>query len=235
MEGIKKTNRKIFLFLLITIIIFQTTIISYSQNDSTEDMNNYVIKAAESFPTNGTSNYYWPKGTYVYDGCTSDVFFMNQRVMKGEPQGRSFCCGFTLEIFYMALNNYLKDHNMKSAGSFSPKNAKDFMSVWFVLEKNGDGPGDAMIKYGIGKRINSFDEAKRGDFVQLWRYSGSGHSVILWDVIKDNEGKIKEIKYFSTQPGTKGINFNTEPVGPPKGINLEHTHISRMLPPSTWK
>jgi hypothetical protein len=198
-------------------------------------MNAYVIKIVESYPTDGTSTYYWPKGPYVYDGCTTDVFFMNEKVMKGEPQGRSFCCGFTLEIFYKALNTYMKEHNLTKVGSFSPKNAEDFKSLWFVREKNGDGPGEAMLKYGCGIRIPDFNSAKRGDFVQLWRYSGSGHSVILWDVIKDENGNIKEIKYFSTQPGTKGINFATEKVGPPNGIDLQHTHISRMISPAKWK
>lgn len=219
-------------FVMMFCVFFANAI--FAQEDSVKDMNDYVIKAVLSYPTDGTHDYWWPKDG-AYDGATTDVLYMNKKVMRGEPKGRSYCCGFTLEIFYKVLNQYMNENKMTAAGKLTPENAGDFKTFWFVREKNGDGPGDAMIKYGCGIRINDIKDAKRGDFIQIWRFSGSGHSVILWDVNKDKDGQIVSIKYFSTQPGTKGVNFNTETIGKPKGIDLSHTHISRMTIPSSWK
>ena len=230
-----KKNNFIFMCSSILLFLLLLKLNTFAKNPDDVDMNEYVIKSAESFPRDGTHKYFLPRNEYVYDGCTTNVIFMNQIVMKGEPQKRTFCCGFTLEVFWKALNQFLKDFNLQSAGALTPEVSAYFMKLWFVREKNGDGPGDAMEKYGCGIRIPDFEQTRRGDFIQLWRHSGTGHSVILWDLIRDNNGKLKGFKYLSSQPKTSGIGFATEDFGTTTGLAIERCHISRMTPPSTWK
>ena len=67
------------------------------------EFNRLVLEVAAEYPTDGTHGYYWPKAgdeDFVrYDGCTRDMFYLGKIAMRGEPQSRSFCCGFTLEVF----------------------------------------------------------------------------------------------------------------------------------------
>ena len=72
--------------------------------------------------------------------------------------------------------------------------------------------------------------------MQYWRNNKSGHSVIFIDWIKNQEGKITQLKYWSTQKKTKGIGYNVEPVGDNKDdITLNKIFISRLLLPNDWK
>jgi hypothetical protein len=115
----------------------------------------------------------------------------------------SHCCGFTLSIaFIVALNRgYL---NGKSVGTI-----KKFFSDWY---SEGGQFGklcvSALINLGIGTEVK-LENAVAGDFCQIWRKGGSGHSVIFLEHIKKND-KIVGIKYRSSQKSTNGIGDNQE-------------------------
>src|SRR5262245_50765509 len=66
----------------------------------------------------------------------------------------------------------------------------------------------AVEKLGIGKQIE-FKNARRGDFLQLWRTTKSGHSVVFLEWVKVGGSPIG-VKYRSSQPATKGIGDNIE-------------------------
>ena len=113
---------------------------------------------------------------------------------------------------------------------------KEFLSLWFVKEKFGDGPGAALTAYGLGETISKMADVKKGDFVQIWRTSGSGHSVIFINWIISDEGDTTGMKYWSTQPGTKGLNYNTEYFNGYGGkVDKANTHYSRAYLPTDPK
>ena len=39
-----------------------------------------------------------------------------------------------------------------------------FLSLWFVQEAKGDGPGVALAAYGLGERIANMKDVQKGDF-----------------------------------------------------------------------
>ncbi len=200
-------------------------------------MNEYVLQVIDKFPTDGSCPYWWPKEN-VYDGATTDVYFQGKKVMRGDPEGkrRNYCCGLTLQVFYQALNAYKEEGHELPPSKFSPEHSSDFKRLWFCPSLKSPGPVLALEKYGIGKQIKDLDKASAGDFVQIWRNSGSGHSVIFNEWERNDQGKITGLKYWSSQGATDGIGYRTEPVGDgKKDITRDLIFIGRLLPPSEWE
>lgn len=204
------------------------------------EFNRLVLEVAAGYPQDGTHGYWWPKaGESDYDGCSADVHLGGERVMDGEPGGRTYCCGFTLEVFVRALERYRAAHDSSALAEVNAETFSDFQRAWFVEEVYGPGPSLALERVGAGRTISP-EQAMAGDFVQLWRRhdpeekkNGSGHSVIFLRWARDNRGNIIGMEYFSTQPGTDGIGFNIEYFGGPgdtEGIAAEHTHYGRVDP-----
>ncbi len=224
-------------FVILLTLALSVTIYSEDQSTESLDMNTYVMRVVESFPTDGSFPYWWPK-TNVFDGATSDVFFLGERVMRGDPEekGRCYCCGLTLQVFYHALDEFQDEGNTLPESSLTTKTTKRFQHYWFCPSLNSPGAVLALEEFGIGTRIKNLDEAQPGDFIQFWRNSGSGHSVIFIDWVKDDEGTITGLKYWSTQKATDGIGYRIEPVGEgEKDITRERIFIGRLLPPDQWE
>lgn len=198
--------------------------------------NRVVLELAAAYPTDGTHDYWWPRGGEGggYDGVSRDLFLNGVKVMDGEPQKRTFCCGLTLEVFLEAYKVYTEKNGADSLAPVTPDKWGDFQRVWFVEKANGPGPSAAIVKYGLGKEIPAND-AVAGDFVQIWRTknrkgNASGHSVIFLEWVKGEEDNIIGMRYWSTQPGTKGINERIEYFGPFGGVSTEYTFYGRVEP-----
>jgi hypothetical protein len=207
-----------------------------AQESELPAFNQLVLEIAETYPSDGTHDYWWPRGGEGggFDGCSQDMFLAGVKVMDGEPQGRTFCCGLTLEVFLRAYNQWIEESGIEPDHALATEDWSQFQRLWFVMETNGPGPSAALEEFGLGRTITP-DETLPGDFVQIWRHTGSGHSVVFKEWIRDETGAITGLRYWSTQPGTSGISENTEEVNPPgseSGITLEHTHIGRVdIPP----
>ena len=85
----------------------------------------------------------------------------------------------------------------------------------------------------LGKEV-SLEESKANDFCQIWRTTGSGHSVILVEKIM-KDGKITGIKYFSSnasvnpRTGRTGVGENTEYFSDSGGkLIRENTYFARL-------
>ena len=177
--------------------------------------NSRVIQLILSYPDNGTHTYWWPKkGEGSYDGSTTDVVLNGQVVMKGEPQQRTFCCGLTLEVFYKLLSGNAQMAQLLQG------HEDNFKKDWFCRNIDSPGPAEALENAKLGKRITNFDDAMPGDFVQIWRTSKSGHSVIFINWIYDTKGERIGVQYWSTQKSTRGIGFNSELFGKIPGLSL---------------
>lgn len=201
--------------------------------EDTAPMNKYVMEVVKSFPTDGTYKYWWPREN-VYDGATTDVYYCGVKVMRGDPQKRSFCCGLTLQVFYLALEKYMRERGVLPPSQLTPDKVKDFQFLWFCPEINSPGPAEALEKYGLGYRVMDLNEAQPGDFVQFWRNNNTGHSVIFINWVHDEQGNLTALHYWSTQKAT-GISYNTEPIGNEKShIDRNRIFIGRLNSPDKW-
>ena len=132
-----------------------------------------------------------------------------------------------------ALDRYNSDHAQKVINTWSPDEVNKFQFLWFGSDGDKHCIHHAVTSFGVGQEISNPDDARPGDFVQLWRHSGSGHSCIFQEWIRDDKGKITGLKYWSTQKKTNGISINQEPVADDKGIILSQTYIVRIGKPAT--
>ncbi|MGI8908593.1 MAG: hypothetical protein ACR2IE_19125 [Candidatus Sumerlaeaceae bacterium] len=191
-----------------------------------------IVKCLLEYPRTGVHTYWWPKrGEGQYDGATTDVIVAGIPAMKGEAKGRTFCCGLTLEVLLRTI-----DKDPAIAGAITSETLPLFKRLWFCDQLFSPGPEDALLGFGLGKKIENLDAALPGDFVQIWRNNRSGHSVIFVAWAYDPQGHRVGLHYWSTQPGTKGINFNSELFGDREAtIDEKKLSISRLLPSSEWR
>lgn len=219
----------------ITLVAVVSLLLSLPQQDDV-DFNDYVINTIEQYENNGTLPYSWVSG---YEGVTKNLNFKGEVIARANPDSShsSYCCGLTFEVYYKSLMRLLKDRGMKNViNDMTAEDMEDFISIWFVQEVNGDGPGLALEKYDLGYQIDDMKDVQKGDFVQIWRTSGSGHSVIFMNWTTNDEGDTTGMRYWSTQPGTKGINYNTEYFSEYGGrVDKAVTHYSRAVNPQNIK
>ncbi len=155
------------------------------------DRNQLVIDFYKGYPTDGTHTYHWVDG---FDGVTRDLFYQNDRVAESESQKRTFCCGLTFEVFLLIAIS-------SNINLVSSQRVKQIKNDWFVATGGRKGPVDALVRRGLATEEK---QGKHGDFAQIWRKKGSGHSVIVI------EHTPEYLKYWSTQPSTNGIGIRTE-------------------------
>jgi hypothetical protein len=194
-----------------------------------KDFSKLVMEIAKSYPTDGTHKYYWPKGG-SWPGTTRDLFYGDTKIAEGDPEKRCYCCGITFEVFFRAYEKYCKDAKKPfKILDLDAKGVKDLRHEWFgPTEKDRKTVVTAVTKFKLGKEIKLAD-AREGDFCQLWRHSGNGHSVIVLEVEKDSEGKPTALKYWSTQGSTNGIHENTEKFSDAKsGVIAGETYVARV-------
>jgi len=185
-----------------------------SQINPYEQYGTDIIQVANQFSGGG---YNWGSGN---SGTCIDLKF-NGKTLLSKGSG-SYCCGYTLSIAFIVATNRLL---------FSDKTVnqiKKFNGEWY---SSGGIYGklciDALVNLGIGAEI-SLEDAKAGDFVQIWRKDGSGHSVIFIDHIKKN-GKIVGFNYRSSQGGTGGIGNSREYfAGNGGNVVRDKTYFGRM-------
>ena len=78
----------------------------------------------------------------------------------------------------------------------------------------------------LGRAIACGD-ARRGDFAQIWRNNGSGHSVVFLDWVRE-DGAIVGLRYWSTQPATDGIGERVERFDGERGVDREQIWLARV-------
>ena len=166
-------------------------------------LNPHVLELLRTYPTDGTHGYHWVDG---FDGVTVNLIYQNEVIAKAEAQRRTYCCGLTLEVYLLACERYARLRGAKSyrLDELTPGGVRKLKSDWFVATGKRGGPVDALIHRGLGVKIPVIEEALPGDFIQLWRESGSGHSVIFLGL--EDGG----LRYWSTQASTKGIGERSE-------------------------
>ena len=196
-------------------------------------LNADVVKVLATYPKDGTHRYHWPKeGPWL--GLTRTLVYDGETVGAGDPEGRCYCCGLTFEVFFRAWERWCRREERPFViGNLDVAGVKRLVRAWFG--SNGDRTTvlGALEGFGLGARVEDWEAAEPGDFVQLWRHSGSGHSCVFLAWLRDEEGRIQGLRYWSTQSSTNGIGIREERFGE-EGASLDRDafHLARVGRPA---
>ena len=197
------------------------------------DFNEVAMELLETYPTDGTHDYLWD-GSYV--GTTRDIWYLDTLVAEANLQQSCYCVGITWELYMRAFERI--DSTMGGDGTINAMDVADlydFRTDWYVRDLWGAGAADALDLWGVGEEITDLQDLQPGDFVQFWRNSGSGHSVIFIDWETDGEGDITGIYYWSCQGSTDGVGYLSEYFGSGGStIDPAYFFAGRAWMPEDW-
>ncbi|MBL4846663.1 MAG: hypothetical protein JKY65_14165 [Planctomycetes bacterium] len=186
-----------------------------------KDLNTEVIKIAE---TKSGGTYKWAGSDG--EGCPTTIKHSGTTVIKAASDGSTYCCGYTFWVMItVAKKQGLLD-------GISGEELREMRVQWFGAVKgnatiNEKQVASALKNFGLGKEI-AFANAKKGDFVQLWR-SSSGHSVIFLNWVTDDQGKRVGLRYRSSNPGS-GIGEREEKFTSAGGRVIENRcYVGRLM------
>lgn len=206
-------------------ITFRAYMTQYGLND--------VVEAyLETYPTDGTYTYEW-----TGNGVTQDLFYLGGLVISNNSGNDTYCSGITFETFLLSYENYLAINSLPPQidDMITTVMMKSFRTVWYgatgVPEENEYQSTLAIESRHLGFILDDLEDARQGDFIQLWRHSGSGHNCIFQSWGRDAQGQINRLYYWSSQNSTNGIGFHSETVSNTTGIDPARLHIARVMRP----
>ncbi|HUH03147.1 MAG TPA: hypothetical protein VML75_14220, partial [Kofleriaceae bacterium] len=189
------------------------------------DFNQLVLELIAEYEPGGGYSWPAPRGTH---GTTRDLTLGADRIARGSG-GPTHCSGLTFEIFWRTLERW---SGGTSGAGLTPGSARALMRTWFVPDTRGQGPAAALPAHGLGRRIDRLEDARPGDFVQVWMNNGSGHTLIFLDWTRDADGRIVGVRHFSSHPVTDGIGITEREIGSGRrDIDPNAIHIARVEPP----
>lgn len=177
------------------------------------EFNPIVLEVIARYPTDGTHRYHWPKQG-GWKGNTKDLEYGGEVFAAGDPEGRCYCCGLTFEVLIDAWRVWCaRNGRAWRVGDLDVAGVRKLQRQWFGSAADRSCLHTALVENDLGFRVTDWKDARPGDFVQLWRENGSGHSVVFlgWEREHDrDDGRITGIRYWSTQGATDGIGARTE-------------------------
>lgn len=174
----------------------------------------FVLEVIAGYPTDGTHRYHWPRSG-GWKGNTKDLRYAGSLLCAGDPKGRAYCCGLTFEVFFEAWRLWCAHRGRPFRIARMDRAAvRRLQGQWFGSAADRSCLRTALVEGGLGTRLDEarWHEARPGDFLQLWRNSGSGHSVVFLAWVRKG-GRIVGIRYWSTQKSTRGIGEREERFG----------------------
>lgn len=203
------------------------------------DLNDYVLTAIKGYQ--GRSYPYLLNNDYAnYNGVTADIRYQDRILLRAHPSGNraSHCVGITFEVFFKAMQSRNQVIGLAADGfnDMGFAELQDFMLLWYAAAgpKEVSNPAYAIVKYGLGQEITSWEAAKAGDFIDFSRSNGTGHSVVFLSWVRE-EGAIVGLRYWSSQESTDGIGNRTEYFSPTGGILRNGFYIGRVGPVAHYK
>ena len=178
------------------------------------DFRRHLLAVIDTYPTDGTHGYHWPRpDTGRWLGNTRRLEYAGTVLSEGDPQGRCHCSGITFEVFFRAWARWCGENERSfRILDLDVAGVRRLQRQWFGVGGDRKTLLTAVTKNDLGRRITDLEQAREGDFVQLWRHSGSGHSCVLRTWIREDE-KIVGLRYWSTQGSTNGIGERVERFG----------------------
>ena len=151
------------------------------------------------------------------DGQHTRSLYYNGDQIFAVKDRTSHCVGITMQTLVMAMNKYYEDTKDASVWNMPSSWLKwePFKYCWYVDSAiKCYGARDALVKYGIGEKVEDFSKLRPADFVNYDRTSGTGHSVIFLNYLYDDGNSGTEyksnaigFKYFSSQGSTNGAGY----------------------------
>lgn len=157
-----------------------------------------------------------------HDGVSRSLVYLGQTFATAAPDGATFCCGVTLEAFFDAWQSWAAAHGVPSEiPGVDADGIPGLLADWFCPEIGHSGAVDALVARGLGVAVAA-EEARAGDLCQFWRRTDlanpSGHSVLF--LAWGERAGARTIRYWSSQPATRGIGEHEEVIGPGWEIHL---------------
>lgn len=210
-------------------------------------LNGYVLNVIKGY-SSGHYPYILNNDYENYNGVTVNLYYKNRVLLKAHPSGNkaSHCSGITFEVFFKAMQNRNKQLGL-SSDDFNGMNYEelyDFVLTWYAAKgsKSSNNVAVAVEKYGIGRRITHFADAKAGDFMDISRENNTGHTVVFKNWIWDSNGRIIGFKYWSSQESTNGISHKEEyfNIAGSNGnkygnVMIDQVYIARVSPVKEYK
>ena len=163
-------------------------------------LNEAVLEVAQSYEDGGGYDRSWT-GSGVPEAIEHD----GETILRAS-EGGTYCCGFTFAVAVRAA---------REAGLLEGKTAADlrrFQRAWYGAVEDEDvrerQVQAAVELLEIGEAVMA-RRARPGDFLQLWRTSGSGHSVVFLGWITEARRPVG-IRYRSSQGSTGGVGDSEE-------------------------
>ena len=168
-----------------------------------EGFNRYVVEVINDwtlYPKNGQYPYCWRECPGSM-GVVHPVAYLGETLWDGE--GSCFCTGHTLEILLLAVRKWQVANGLEETEplgdlSFESLHGGEFYQHWQGYGVAVDASSaTALAVAGIGYPLarDGWGAAQPGDFVNLSRTNGTGHSVIFVSWVRQG-GDIAGLRYF---------------------------------------
>ena len=191
-------------------------------------LNRMVVEQYKSYPTDGTFTYLWSGGGY---GVTQNIYYRGTLICPKPAGNTTYCSGLAFEAAIVPYNAYNTTYGHQYIGTMTSGQMESFRQIWYGVTDSEKLAARAIPQYGIGVEITDFEEAQEGDFVQLWRHSGSGHNPLFVSWVRDGSNTITGVQYWGTQSSTNGIGLRQENFGVSSGINPARFYLGRLRKP----
>lgn len=218
-------------WLSLTFVLVLTTLPALAEEISQKTFNDYVLQAVKTYPTDGSEPYAWVNDPGYY-GISRDLHYLGQQYIKADAQKRSYCSGITFQVFMEAYEQYNTDHGLEGIGNIADlEDLEEFRRKWYGVGGDRRTIKHALESSGLGYQVADLSEVQAGDFVQLWRFNGSGHTVIFINWVKDTNDQIIGFNYWSSNYG-RGPSYQIEYFGESgKLININETYFMKISNP----
>lgn len=192
-------------------------------------LNRAVLERYKSYPTNGTFTYLWSGGGY---GVTQNLYYLGSLICPKPSGNTTYCSGLAFEAFLLAFRDYNTTYSHPRIGNITTAAQMEaYRKIWYGVTDADKLAARAIPEYNLGVEITDWEEAQEGDFVQLWRHSGSGHNPVFVNWLRNGSGTITGVRYWGSQGSTNGIGYLQESFGTTSGMNAARFYIGRVKKP----
>lgn len=187
---------------------------------------------------------------WVGGGVSRDVVYEGKTILQASDDG-TYCCGATLELFLDAycLVHHDCDRAAASGRWFMGWPVDRLVALqqgWYGTPAAVQCPlfpenmratvrerqvVDALTWARLAEPVGEYRLLERGDFVQFWRTSGSGHSAVFWGRDYDAQGR-ERLWYWSSQPNPRRADSRTPGEDPPlPGLGMSWEYVGEEIDP----
>jgi hypothetical protein len=178
-----------------------------------DGLNEHVPAVVATYRADGTHRYHWPRtGTWL--GNPRPITYAGEVFAEGDPEGRCHCSGLTFAVFLAAWERACRAVGREPVLPGVPDLAalRRLQRAWFGEGGDRRTLSTALVEGGLGEDVPDPLDARAGDFLQLWRHSGSGHSAVFLSWVREGDVLVG-VRYWSTQSSTGGIGVAEERFG----------------------